>query len=388
MGRRHFGARLYLRIWFAMLAGMLLTAVLALAAWRLGADHESRREVALTDAAGSVVGRALIDFHESPGAARVELDDGRVLFARWRDARPGSRGPGFLISLALIVAAIGVVAYPIARRLTRRLERLQTAVDALGEGDLGARVEVRGHDEVARLAKHFNHAAERIEALVAAHKDLLANASHELRSPLARIRMGLELLERGEHRRAIDEISRDIAELDLLIEEILTASRLDIRDTHDEPFERFDLTALAAEECARADATLEARGVVVAHGSIRLVRRALRNLLENARRHGGSATPVEVSVELLPAGIDICVSDHGPGIPVTERERVFEPFYRLPGASEADGGAGLGLALVRKIARLHGGDARCEARAGGGATFRISLPAPVLVPVPAPGVAG
>ena len=373
---QRFGKRLYVRIWLAVLASLLLGAILAWVAWRL-AGPEVAREVALIDAQGRKVGSARIDLPQQrgPPAARIELDDGRVLTAQWRHG--GARVPfGFLGWLLLIVLAVGAGAYPVVRRLTRRLEQLRHGVDALGAGDLATRVPVHGHDEIAFLAARFNHAAERIESLVTAHKSLLANASHELRSPLARIRMGIEMLAPTAGCAQPDamhkEIKRSINELDALIEEILLASRLDARGGADEPMEDVDLTALAAEECARGGADLAAVGVVTLRGSPRLLRRLLRNLIENARRHGGPAA-VDVYIRRTTGAIELTVCDRGPGVPEAERERIFEPFYRPRSASEQDGGAGLGLALVRAIAVRHGGSAWCEEREGGGACFNVRV---------------
>ncbi|MBV9884199.1 MAG: HAMP domain-containing protein [Sphingomonadaceae bacterium] len=153
---------------------------------------------------------------------------------------------------------VALAAYPAVRRLTRRLERLQAHVDVWGEGRLSARVAVEGNDEVAGLAGSFNRAAERIEALVGAQKSLLANASHELRSPLARLRMAAELLGERAPAPIRDELARNITELDQLIEEVLLASRLDAMAEAERALESVDLTALLAEECARADAQLSA----------------------------------------------------------------------------------------------------------------------------------
>lgn len=368
-----FAKHLHLRIWAAVLVSLVLAGLLAGAAWKL-AGPETPREIVLTDAAGNKAGSARLEFHEKPGAVRVELNDGKVLYARWAQGW-GTRAPfGFFGWLLLIVCAVGLATYPMVKRLTRRLEQLRAGVDALGEGNLAARVPVRGHDEIAWLAERFNHAAARIETLVGTHKALLANASHELRSPLARIRMALEMLERGDTTRARDEIARDIGELDGLIEEILLASRLDSPEAAQEPFEEVDLTALAAEECARSGAELDAGGVVLMQGSPRLLRRLIRNLLENARRHGGADSAIEVALRHAGGQTDLSVCDRGPGVPEAERERIFDAFYRLQGASESAGGVGLGLALVRAIAHQHGGSARCEARPGGGACFRIVLP--------------
>ena len=127
----------------------------------------------------------------------------------------------------LVAAVIGIAAYPVVRQLTRRLESLRKGVEVWGGGDLSRRVPVTGSDEVAAVAKSFNEAAGQIERLVAAHRSLLANASHELRSPLARLRMAIDLYERSASDSTRDEIIKNLGELDALVEEILLASRLD-----------------------------------------------------------------------------------------------------------------------------------------------------------------
>src|SRR5258706_2185580 len=299
----------------------------------------------------------------------VGLPDGR-----WLEARMPREGgfPGYRIflMLALLALAVGVGAYPMARRLTRRLERLQAGVESLGAGDLSARVRTEGRDEVGRLAESFNRAAARIEDLVGAHKALLANASHELRTPLARIRMAVELIKESADPVRKAGLEQDIAELDALIDEILLASRLDAVKELDTD-EEVDLLALAAEECARYEnAELEGEPVTV-RGDPRLLRRMLRNLLENAKRHG--TPPIEVRVHRTEHGAEMAVCDHGAGVPEAERERVFDPFYRRTGTKEI-AGAGLGLALVRQIARRHGGDARCAPQSGRGSCFIVVLP--------------
>ena len=297
----------------------------------------------------------------------LRLPDGRWLVAR-HPHRPGAV-LGFLSLLFLVAGVVALVAYPVSRRLTRRLGRLQESVEALGAGDLSVRVPVEGRDEVARLAARFNAAAARIEALVGTQKRLLANASHELRSPLARMKMAASLLEGNGPLR--EEIARDVAELDLLVEEILLASRLEAGG--EEERETVDLTGLAAEEAARAGASFDG-GLVTLSGSPRLLRRLVRNLVENARRHGGGEVSVTLSgpVDGLAA---LEVEDRGPGVPEEARERIFEPFFRLPGSAEGDGttGTGLGLPLARQVARRHGGDVVCLPREGGGSRFRATL---------------
>jgi signal transduction histidine kinase len=317
-------------------------------------------------------GRRRFDGPWHPGRVwTLELPDGRWLAARLpRRERPPLAPWGLFFTLGLIALAVAVGAYPVVRGATRRLERLRASVDALGGGDFATRVKVEGRDEVAALAASFNRSAERIEGLVGAHKTLLANASHELRSPLARIRMATELLKREAKPELRAEIERDIAELDALVDEILIASRLDAVATL-EAREEVDLLALAAEECARLDALLEGAPATI-RGDPKLLRRMLRNLLENARRYGGS-TPVEVTVRDRADAVQLLVCDRGPGVPDAERERIFEPFYRPTGAREREGGVGLGLALVRQIARKHGGEAKCLPRDGGGSCFEVTL---------------
>ena len=425
-------AHLYVRIWLAVVATVPVLIFLVVSAWQITRDPPQLpiREVVVRNAAGQELARAFTRADRKLGdelAFDVQLSDGQSLqLLLPRPLRPPRHpgrlpfGFGFGWLLALVGLAVAVGTYPVMRRLTLRLEALQRGVERWGAGDLSVRVNAQGHDDVALLAQRFNHAAERVETLMASHKTLLANASHELRSPLARIRMGLELMQQQSAAQSArlaeavpgmprdaqrysphDEMSRSINELDQLIDEILLASRLDANQRDAEPFEAIDLTGLAAEECARLGAELwatpegaepEESGTpdnsdgpddgapqtpsLMVHGSPRLLRRLIRNLLENARRYSQGAVVLELRPHTVGAQqqVLIRVHDRGPGVPAAERERIFEPFYRLPGASERDGGVGLGLALVKSISQRHGGQVRCEARAGGGATFVVVLP--------------
>lgn len=317
-------------------------------------------------------GRARQGWRRGPSGPNftLQLPDGRWLVARQVRERTN---PTFWITafLALVALAIAVGAYPVVRGLGRRLERLKAGVEQFGS-DLGARVKVEGRDEVAALAQSFNRSAERIEQLVAAHRMLLANCSHELRTPLARIAVAASLLGEGADAKTRESLKRDVEELDQLIEQILLASRLEALPTleHREPV---DLLALAAEEAARFDLGATGQPVTVS-GDRTLLRRLIRNLIENARRYAGEG-PITVSVTAEAGHAILEVSDHGPGVPASERQRIFEPFYRLAGGSEIGRGSGLGLALVLDIARRHGGDAVCLAAESGGSRFRIDLPA-------------
>jgi signal transduction histidine kinase len=302
------------------------------------------------------------------GAAwSVRLPDSRWVVARTAIMRTGPLR-GLIFFLGFMAIAIAIFAYPVVRGLTKRIERLQQGVETLGAGKLATRVAVEGRDEVARLAASFNRAAERIEQLVGAHRLLLANASHELRTPLSRIRLGIELYEGKPDPKTKAELAQDIAELDELIEEILLASRLDITATLPE-VEDVDLLALAAEECARYDGCALDGVPIVLRADPRLLRRALRNLLDNAERYG--KRPIHVELRRDGKQAVLSVTDAGAGIPEAEREHVFLPFYRLGGDRK---GTGLGLALVRQIARLHGGDAVATVRPDAASCIMVRLP--------------
>lgn len=416
-----FARKLYLRIWLAVVGSVAMLSLLVGWAWHEAEQARERdqqpqssREVQVRNADGELIGIGQAQPRRIPGQGFefvVRLEDGQQLHLemaprrRGAGATAGPNGPGgarrgdpsfmawlrppygflWVMALAGLVVMVGV--FPVARRLTQRLEALQRGVQRWGEGDLSVRVSDAGHDEVADLSRHFNAAATRIEglmdsqvALLQSQKSLLANASHELRSPLTRIRMAIELMGPDTPAAARNEISRNIAELDQLVDEILLASRLDSRQAEFGTVESVDLIGLVAEECARVDAVLEVApdsSEMIVPGVAKLLRRAVRNLLENARRHGagaGNAQGVEAELRIEGGEAVLRVNDHGPGVPPDQRERIFEPFYRLPGASEREGGVGLGLALVRSIALRHGGTASCSNRPEGGACFELRLP--------------
>lgn len=292
---------------------------------------------------------------------------------------PWSQGLGLVALLSLLFLGVAAGAYPVVRRLTRRLEALKAGVELFGAGKLDQRVEDQGRDEVAAVAKAFNEAAGRVETLVRANQSLLANASHELRSPLARMKMAVSLLEEAPgsgptpaRQALVREIHTNIRELDLLVDEVLLASRLDAQPQLQTPT-RFDLTALLVQEAARVRASTNNLANVVLDGDERLVRRAVRNLLENAQRHGSDA--IDVWVSSRAPWVLVHVADRGAGVPEGLRERIFEPFFRMAGHAEREGGVGLGLSLVKQIAQLHGGRVQCLARAGGGSEFVLTLPA-------------
>jgi signal transduction histidine kinase len=298
------------------------------------------------------------------------------LFAPRRFGPPGLLRP--LLLVAVVLAAAAVATRPLARRLARPLERLTEAARRLGGGDLGARVAATPArrrrwrprhapaDEIAELTSAFNEMAERVERLVRGQRELLANVSHELRSPLARLRMALALLPReGTAEARLAEAERDLAELERLIEDVLATARLDATGLPARLAE-VDTRALLAALAARAqdDPLVAGRQVRVADGpplvvtaDEALLRRALWNLVENAAKYG--APPITLAAAREGDRVLLSVSDEGGGIPPGARARVLDPFERLdaartPGAA-APAGVGLGLTFARRVAEVHGG---------------------------------
>jgi signal transduction histidine kinase len=333
---------------------------------------------------------------ENGALMHIYLQPGLNKF-RWYQRRYG-----WLLLLVLIGISASVATFPIIKRLTRRLENLQAGVESWGSGQISARIKVEGHDEIAFLADKFNYAADQIEALILSHKSMLAYASHELRTPLTRIAMALELMGETTPANLRLEMQRNLNELDLLIDEILTASRLESPQAEFGPLEVVDITGLAVEECLHHDAELDLGSnpqSFLTRGNSGLIRRVLRNLLNNARDHAknieSSHAESQISKPLVQVGafqedskefIRLAVLDRGPGVAVEEQKRIFEPFYRtkrtLTSSSSNDSGqhshtkssgAGLGLSLVKNIVERHHGRVWHEPREGGGSVFVVLL---------------
>lgn len=303
-----------------------------------------------------------------------------------------------LMGLAAVLLIVGLATAPLARRLSRPVDKLIEATRRFGDGDLayriplppwcreGSHARAHRHDQMTTLLLAWNDMAARVEKLIGGHRELLANVSHELRSPLARLRVALELLPRaGDGEARIKEIEADLGELDRLIEDVLTTSRLDAsgfqvrrEEVELEPLFK-GLTERAAHDPILAGKEVIARGAegmrVRADGT--LLKRALWNLLENAGKYG--APPIALSVQRVEANVIFAVEDAGPGIPDGEREDVLRPFYRgdkartpqAPGA--ASGGFGLGLTLARQIADAHAGSLRLESVHPDGRGLRVVL---------------
>ncbi len=300
---------LYLRIWLAVVAGVAVLMLLVGWAWSLSVEHvahngpQGMRELQVRNEQGELITAVPGQLQRGVGVNfELTLPDGQKLNLLLPRRPPGSgpgpgpgngmgmgmafgpdrmggpprglgNGPrdaspwwarppyGFVWMLLLVGLAVAIGVYPIVRKLTQRLESLQQGVQRWGEGDLAVRMPEQGQDEVADLSRQFNAAAQRIQnlmssqqLLLASQKSLLANASHELRSPLTRIRMGLEFMGATDNESVKQEIARNIAELDQLIDEILLASRLDAQEADMRTVQAVDVLGLCAAESARVRA--------------------------------------------------------------------------------------------------------------------------------------
>jgi two-component system OmpR family sensor kinase len=348
--------------------------------------HDLGIDIALWDAQGRSIFQASLGtlpypvhatagWHYTPRGPMwlTALDDGRMLGVRER-GHFGPRGRLFLPVLGALAVLMAIGLYPLSRGITRRLEQLSEGARRWSTGDLGHRVPVDGKDEIATLADRFNHAAAAIETLLSQERQMLATASHELRTPLARIRMAVELLAEEPDATRRTELakrsSEDIAELDALVEELLLAARTQVPRR---PFVEVDLLDLLRSEAGAVGAELVGAPLPFSCEPA-MVKRMLRNLFVNAHKHGQGCA-IRASLAQTDAHVLIAVEDDGPGVPEAERERIFAPFYRAPGPRPpGDAGLGLGLALVRQVARYHGGDVHYVPRTPRGSRFEIRLP--------------
>jgi two-component system sensor histidine kinase CpxA len=308
-------------------------------------------------------------------------------------------GPHGVPGLGILIAIIssGLVCYILARYLTSPIVQLRGATQKLASGDLTARAGMpasRRHDEMAELMRDFDRMAERLEDLVTAQNRLLTDISHELRSPLARLNVALELARQRsgpEARSALDRIDRETNRLNQLIQRLLTIARL---EAGDESIEKIPVHLEQIINEIAKDAAFEAQGrgcqveativddcVVV--GSPGLLHSAIENVVRNAIRYTHDGTSVEVRLEQgvgqqngasVPEAV-VRVTDSGPGVPEDALDKLFRPFYRIDDArGRQTGGVGLGLAITDRAVRLHGGTIRVSNRPQGGLMVEIRLP--------------
>ncbi len=283
-----------------------------------------------------------------------------------------------IVALALLI--------PIAwwsRSHWRGLQALSTVADAVGEGNLAARATMPPRASIYPLAERINHMAGRIEALLAAQKSLLHAVSHELRTPIARLEFALELLRDAAQDPALDKritaMEGDVAELNGLVNELLAMAKLErepgLKATSIDVDAMLRHCADSIDTPAGGPQLRLALNQVLGkvQGDERLLTRAIGNLLRNALKYANQQ--IVLSGSLLPGQLELLVDDDGPGIPLDERARIFEPFYRLDRSRDrASGGFGLGLSIAQQAVKLHGGTIEIDQAELGGARFRIRLP--------------
>jgi two-component system OmpR family sensor kinase len=291
-----------------------------------------------------------------------------------------------ILCIALIVSAL--TSWWLAQHLSAPIRRIQEGARALASEDIHVRVsaglEGRG-DELAVLARDFDAMADRLRANRSAITQLLRDISHELRSPLARMRVALGLARQPpvDLTRQLDRLEREIERLDSLISQVLKLAHLHGSDA---PLvrEAFDLDEVIEEvvrdanfEGAAKNCAIALRGAARAavNGNRDLVRSAVENVLRNAVRYSPQDAHVDVAVARNASGVEILIRDRGPGVPDGDLERIFEPFYRVAESRDRDsGGEGIGLAITAQVLKAHGGSAKAANAEGGGLEVRLNLP--------------
>jgi len=292
--------------------------------------------------------------------------------------------------LLALTAFVGALCFWLARTLTSPVEKLRRVVRSLAGGDLAARVAPRiaaRSDEIGDLARDFDAMAARIEALVGAQRRLVRDVSHELRSPLARLAVALELARKRAGAGAagqLDRIELEAGRLDALVDQLLTLSRLEAADTPaaHEPVDLDELVDRVADDAAfeasarDVQVAVEKSGGCVVNGDAEALRSALENVVRNAVHYSAAGGEVRVAAAREGHSAAVRVTDAGPGVPEEQLQAVFEPFFRVEEARDRQrGGAGLGLAIAARAVRLHGGTITARNRASGGLEVELRLPA-------------
>jgi len=312
----------------------------------------------------------------------------RLLFARAPVTVLGIlMWPGTQVAVILIafLAAL-IMSVLLARYLSSPIMRLQKASRELAAGAFETRVGRpfnRRSDEVGTLARDFDAMAERIQALVTAKETLLRDVSHELRSPLARIRMALALAQRRAGAQAqpdLDRIEREAEKLDALIGQVMTLTRLRTANAPRRDPVRLDQLVGEVVDDARFEhptsrVELVTSGPIEVHGDADGLKSAIENVVRNALIYGDPAQPVEVEATSSADEALVRVLDRGPGVPDAELSRIFEPFYRTDQSRDHQkGGQGIGLAITTRVTELHGGSVTARNRNGGGLEIDLKLP--------------
>jgi two-component system sensor histidine kinase CpxA len=282
-----------------------------------------------------------------------------------------------------IIGLVMLLSYALARHLARPVRRLKQAVERFGTGDLSARVETNRADELGQLAGAFNQMADRTESLVLAQRRLLQDISHELRSPLARLNVAVELARSAaDPEPSLDRIQKEADRLNALVSELLEVTRAEADPAHRriEPV-RLDEVVSAVVEDGEIEASavgchidLPSPPAITAAGDPELLRRAVENVVRNAIRHAPRGTAIEVGVFEHGGRAHIRVRDTGPGVPPETLPLLFEPFYRVEtDRGRSSGGVGLGLAIVKRTINIHEGTVSAI-NANPGLAVEITLP--------------
>ena len=282
-----------------------------------------------------------------------------------------------------IIGLVVLLCYAFAYHLTSPVRKLRAVVECFGRGDFSARASANRKDELGELAKSFNLMANRIQTLLSAERRLLLDISHELRSPLARLGVAIELARSGEDREhMLDRIQKEADRLNELVEELLQVTRVEgdpaalktVTVRLDELLADLVYDSLLEAKAKDCTLLLKAPVSVVLNGDEELVRRAVENVIRNAIRYAPRGTAVEVELYKLEGMAQILVRDYGPGVPDDALPRIFDPFYRVDSdRNRSSGGLGLGLAIARRAVELHNG--RLSARnADPGLLVTIELP--------------
>jgi signal transduction histidine kinase len=307
--------------------------------------------------------------------------DGKYCFfliAAPRSLMLGNLQTAHLLILALVV----LLCYALAYHLTAPLRRLQRALDHFGRGDLDARAHENRHDELGDLARAFDRMADRIQTLLAAERRLLLDISHELRSPLARLSVAVELARSGENALPLDRIQKEADRLNALISQMLEVTRVENDASHrkQEHVQLDQLVSGLVEDCSieasARDCSLSfaAPAHIAIDGDPELLRRAIENVVRNAIRHAPAGSKIEIAVENGGGRVKVRVRDYGPGVPEQALPHLFDPFYRVePDRNRGSGGVGLGLSIARRAVELHQGTLRAS-NVAPGLLVEIELP--------------
>ncbi len=306
----------------------------------------------------------------------VEMQvNGEYLRIGFPRSRIGARTPAALLLVVLgSTALVLITAMILTRRITRPLQLLSEAAERVGKGQEADPLPETGPTELAALIRQFNRMDQQVRDLIDNRTTLLAGISHDLRTPISRMRLAVEMLPRGKDPELLEGVKRDLEAMSRLIADALELSR-DLEAGHSEAHDIADLLAELAEDANHRERRVEwaAHSPCVRNISVTALRRIVANLLENALRYGAGA-PVMVSLRCTAEDAVISVLDRGPGIPPDQREAVFRPFHRLEQSRSADtGGSGLGMAIARQLADANGWRIRILDREGGGTHIEVRL---------------